>query len=53
MDYWNRTDFHLIAHSSRDIAIINGADDITSALEDSIVTLANVKSSKFVAPIKV
>lgn len=53
MDLWNRTDFNLTAHSSRDIAIINGADDITTALEDSLVTLANIKSSRFVEPIKV
>ncbi|XP_028393421.1 dynein heavy chain 6, axonemal-like isoform X2 [Dendronephthya gigantea] len=52
MDFWNRTDFNLTAHASRDIAIINGADDITTALEDSLVTLANIKSSRFVAPIK-
>ncbi len=53
MDFWNRTDFNLIAHSSRDIAIINGADEITTALEDSLVTLANIKSSRFVTPVKV
>ena len=53
MDFWNRTDFNLTAHSSRDIAVINGADEITATLDDSLVTLANIKSSRFVAPIKV
>ena len=53
MDFWNRTDFNLTAHSTCDIAIINGADEITTALEDSMVTLANVKSSRFVTPVKV
>jgi dynein heavy chain len=53
MDFWNRTDFNLTAHSTRDIAIINGADEINTALEDSLVTLANIKSSRFVAPVKV
>ena len=53
MDFWNRTDFNLTAHSTRDIAIINGADEINTALEDSLVTLANIKSSRFVTPVKV
>lgn len=53
MDFWGRTDFNLVAHGARDIALINGADEIVTALEDSLVTLANIKGSRFVAPIKV
>lgn len=52
MDIWNRTDFNLTVHCNRDIAIINGADEIITALEDSLVTLANIKSSRYVVPIK-
>lgn len=53
MDFWNHTDFTLSAHSSRDIAIITGADDIITAVEESQVTLANIRGSRFVTPIKV
>ncbi|XP_032239531.2 dynein axonemal heavy chain 6 isoform X3 [Nematostella vectensis] len=52
MDFWNYTDFNLKAHSSRDIAVIAGADDIITALEESQVTLANIRGSRFVTPIK-
>jgi len=53
MDFWNHTDFSLSAHPSRDIAIITGADDIITAVEESQVTLANIRGSRFVTPIKV
>lgn len=53
MDYWNHTDFTLSAHPSRDIAIITGADDIITAVEESQVTLSNIRGSRFVTPIKV
>ncbi|PFX28824.1 Dynein heavy chain 1, axonemal [Stylophora pistillata] len=52
MDYWNHTDFQLSAHTSRDIAIITGADDIITAVEESQVTLSNIRGSRFVTPIK-
>ena len=50
---WDRTDFNLTAHPSRDIFIIHGADEIITALEDSLVTITNIKGSRFVTPIKV
>ena len=53
MDFWNHTDFTLSAHASRDIAIITGADDIITAVEESQVTLSNIRGSRFVTPIKV
>ena len=53
MDYWNHTDFQLAAHPGRDIAIITGTDDVITSLEESIVTLANIRGSRFVTPIKV
>ena len=53
MDFWNHTDFALSAHPSRDIAIITGADDIITAVEESQATLANIRGSRFVTPIKV
>ena len=53
MDYWNHTDFQLAAHPGRDIAIITGADDIITSLEESLVTLTNIRGSRFVTPIKV
>ena len=53
MEYWNHTDFQLKAHTNRDVAVIIGADDIISALEESQVTLGNIRGSRFVTPIKV
>ena len=53
MDYWNHTDFQLTAHTNRDVAVITSADDIISALEESQVTLSNIRGSRFVTPIKV
>lgn len=53
MDFWNHTDFQLSAHPSRDIAIITGADDIITSVEESQVTLSNIRGSRFVMPIKV
>ncbi|KAJ7369814.1 hypothetical protein OS493_036331 [Desmophyllum pertusum] len=52
MDFWNHTDFQLSVHPSRDIAIITGADDIITAVEESQVTLSNIRGSRFVTPIK-
>ena len=53
MDYWNCTDFQLVAHSRRDVAIIVSFDEIITALEDSQMTLGNIKGSRFSLPIKV
>lgn len=53
MDYWNSSDFQLVAHATRDVAIIVSSDEIVTALEDSQVTLGNIKGSRFSLPIKV
>lgn len=53
MDFWNHTDFQLSAHPNRDIAVITGADDIITSVEESQVTLSNIRGSRFVTPIKV
>jgi len=53
MDFWNHTDFQLSAHPTRDVAIITGADDIITSVEESQVTLSNIRGSRFVTPIKV
>ncbi|XP_038073413.1 dynein heavy chain 6, axonemal-like isoform X3 [Patiria miniata] len=52
IDLWQGTDFRLIPHSNRDFMIIAGADDITQQLEESQVTIATIRGSRFVAPIK-
>ncbi|XP_071789676.1 dynein axonemal heavy chain 6-like isoform X2 [Asterias amurensis] len=52
IDLWQGTDFRLIAHSNRDFMIIAGADDITQQLEESQVTIATIRGSRFVTPIK-
>ena len=46
-------DFQLVAHGTRDVAIIVGADEIITVLEESQVTLGNIKGSRFSLPIKV
>ncbi|XP_022090728.1 dynein heavy chain 6, axonemal-like isoform X2 [Acanthaster planci] len=52
IDLWQSTDFRLIPHSNRDFMIIAGADDITQQLEESQVTIATIRGSRFVSPIK-
>lgn len=46
-DFWKRTDLELLAHSNRDVAIISGIDDIITALDDSMVTISNIRGSRF------
>lgn len=46
-DYWKKTDLELLAHSSRDVAIISGVDEIITALDDSMVTISNIRGSRF------
>ena len=53
MDFWNSTDLQLVAHSTRDVAVIVAPDEIITALEESQVTLGNIKGSRFSQPIKV
>ena len=52
-DYWKKTDLQLLAHTSRDVAIITGVDDILAALDDSMVTIANIRGSRFHVPLQV
>ena len=53
MNYWTLKDFQLVAHSTRDTAIIVGSDEIVTSLEESQVSLTNIKGSRFSNPIKV
>ena len=46
-DYWKKTDLELLAHSSRDVAIISGVDEVITALDDSMVTISNIRGSRF------
>jgi len=46
-DYWKKTDLELLAHTSRDVAIITGIDEVITALDDSMVTIANIRGSRF------
>ncbi|XP_033124826.1 dynein heavy chain 6, axonemal-like [Anneissia japonica] len=52
IDFWQGTDFRLVPHGGRDIVIISGADDITIQLEESQVTVATIRGSRYVTPIK-
>ncbi|XP_057306686.1 dynein axonemal heavy chain 6-like [Hydractinia symbiolongicarpus] len=46
-DYWKSADLELLAHTNRDVAILTGIDDILTSLDDSMVTLANIRGSRF------
>ena len=50
---WKVTDLQLMAHSSRDVAIITEIDEILNAIDDSMVTLANIRGSRFSLPLQV
>lgn len=52
IDLWQCTDFRYIAHADRDTFIIAGADDIMAQLEESQVTIATIRGSRYVGPIK-
>lgn len=52
-DYWKKTDLELLAHSTRDVAIITGIDVIMTALDDSMVTIGNIRGSRFHVPLQV
>ena len=53
IDVWQNTDFRLVAHSSGNVQIIAGADDILTQLEESQVTIGTIRGSRYVTPIKV
>ncbi|CAH1791320.1 unnamed protein product [Owenia fusiformis] len=52
IDLWQNTDFRLVAHQGRDTYIIAGADDLMAQLEESQVTIATIRGSRYVTPIK-
>lgn len=50
---WNDAEFIVINYrDSKDVFIMGPVDDIQTLLEDSQVTIATIKSSKFIGPIK-
>ena len=52
IDTWKKTDLRLVKDHSRDTFIITGIEEIQILLEESQVTMATIKSSRYVAPIK-
>lgn len=53
IDTWKKTDLRLVKDQSRDTFIITGIEEIQILLEESQVTMATIKSSRYVTPIKV
>ncbi|XP_029289697.1 LOW QUALITY PROTEIN: dynein heavy chain 6, axonemal [Cottoperca gobio] len=52
-DMWKTTEFTLLSHGdSKDGFILGGTDDIQVLLDDSIINVGTVASSRYVAPIK-
>nr|XP_046259789.1 dynein axonemal heavy chain 6 isoform X2 [Scatophagus argus] len=52
-DLWKTTEFTVLSHGdSKDIFILGGTDDIQVLLDDSIINVGTVASSRYVAPIK-
>ncbi|XP_026551198.1 dynein heavy chain 14, axonemal [Pseudonaja textilis] len=51
---WQKTDFHLCPYNTEtsSICIISSVEDITTLLEESLMTISTIKSSCFVEPIK-
>ncbi|XP_070782457.1 dynein axonemal heavy chain 6 [Enoplosus armatus] len=50
---WKTTEFTVLSHSdSKDVFILGGTDDIQVLLDDSIINMGTVASSRYVAPIK-
>ncbi|XP_058025838.1 dynein axonemal heavy chain 14 [Ahaetulla prasina] len=51
---WQKTDFHLCPYytETSSICIISSVEDITTLLEESLMTISTIKSSCFVEPIK-
>ncbi|KAI9346257.1 dynein heavy chain and region D6 of dynein motor-domain-containing protein [Obelidium mucronatum] len=50
---WSDTEFIVLPYrDSKDVFILGAIDDIQTALEDSQVTIATIKASRFVGPIK-
>uniref|UniRef100_A0A8C4HQX9 AAA+ ATPase domain-containing protein n=1 Tax=Dicentrarchus labrax TaxID=13489 RepID=A0A8C4HQX9_DICLA len=52
-DAWKTTEFTVLSHSdSKGVFILGGTDDIQVLLDDSIINMGTVASSRYVAPIK-
>ncbi|KAM3865367.1 dynein axonemal heavy chain 6 [Diretmus argenteus] len=52
-DSWQATEFTVLPHrDSKDVFILGGIDDIQVLLDDSIINVATVASSRYVGPIK-
>uniref|UniRef100_A0A8C4HR50 Dynein, axonemal, heavy chain 6 n=2 Tax=Dicentrarchus labrax TaxID=13489 RepID=A0A8C4HR50_DICLA len=52
-DAWKTTEFTVLSHGdSKDVFILGGTDDIQVLLDDSIINVGTVASSRYVAPIK-
>ena len=50
---WNELEFIIINYrDSKDVFILGSIDDIQTLLEDSQVTIATIKGSRFIGPIK-
>ncbi|KAK0138380.1 Dynein heavy chain 6, axonemal [Merluccius polli] len=52
-DSWKATEFTVLSHrDAKDVFILGGTDDIQVLLDDSIINIATVASSRHVGPIK-
>ncbi|KAK5899926.1 hypothetical protein CesoFtcFv8_009352 [Champsocephalus esox] len=52
-DMWRTAEFTVLPHSdSKDVFILGGTDDIQVLLDDGIINVGTVASSRYVAPIK-
>ncbi|KAI9348792.1 dynein heavy chain and region D6 of dynein motor-domain-containing protein [Zopfochytrium polystomum] len=50
---WSETEFIVLPYrDSKDVFILGSVEDIQTQLEDSQVTIATIKSSRFIGPIK-
>ena len=53
-DSWKKTDFIVLPFKDQeDVFILGGTDDVQQILDDSIINIATIASSRYVAPIKV
>ena len=53
IDVWKKTDFRLVTDHGKDTFIITGTEEIQILLEESQITMSTIKSSRYVAPIKI
>lgn len=52
-DSWKKTDFIILPFKDQeDVFILGGTDDVQQILDDSIINIATISSSRYVAPIK-